>query len=444
MARTIVDDIFEMTDTIMGEISNSVDRGEFYGLGDNIRRQMNGFNNMNGRTTYAGDRGVYDINRVSYTSGRYDRQTEAERKARAAMQARKKAPFMRKKPGKNKGVGLMVLGIIGMLLFLPGVIGAASVGTVIVGGAFVGASAYAFFNGWRNNRLTKKFFKYASLVGTAEYIDIKDLARKADETPEQVTKNLEKMIQKGMLPYAVFDEQKTSLILTEEAYSQYEAAVAASRARKAEQEAAEAEEEEAQGGTKESRRVIKEGEAFLREIRAANNLIAEPEMSEKLSRLEEIVQKIIDQVRRDPTNAAALRKFMNYYVPTTQKLIKAYVELNEQPEVGENITRTKHEIEDAIDAVNGASDVLLNNLFEDVAWDIASDISVMKTMMEQDGLTQQSPKKQAAQQSAGQADPQAQAAPQTQTMGGAQAQAAPQTQTMGGAQAQAAQMMEEE
>ena len=77
MARTIVDDIFEMTDTIMGEISNSVDRGEFYGLGDNIRRQMNGFNNMNGRTTYAGDRGVYDINRVSYTSGRYDRQTEA-------------------------------------------------------------------------------------------------------------------------------------------------------------------------------------------------------------------------------------------------------------------------------------------------------------------------------------------------------------------------------
>ena len=80
---------------------------------------------------------------------------------------------------------------------------------------------------------------------------------------------------------------------------------------------------------------------------------------------------------------------MNYYVPTTQKLIKAYVDLNGQPEVGDNITRTKHEIEDAIDAVNGASDVLLNDLFEDVAWDIASDISVMKSMMEQDGLAQQ-------------------------------------------------------
>ena len=385
MARTIVDEIFDMTDSIMGEISSSVDRGDFSGLGDNIRRQMDGFTNMNGRTTYAGDRGDYNINRVSYTQDRYERQTQRARENRAAAMQMKKAPFMRKKPGKGRGIGLMTLGIIGLLIFAPSLIGVGSIGGAIVLGALSGVSGYGLYQGIKNRKLTKLFYRYASLVGNAEYIDIKALARKTGESQKEVTKNLEAMIKAGMLPFAVFDEQKTSLILTNEAYSQYEAAMASSRARKAEEEAQEEEED----GTRESRRVIRDGEAFLEEVRRANDLIPEPEMSEKLSRLEGIVTRIIDQVRRDPSNAAALRKFMNYYVPTTQKLIKAYVDLNGQPDVGDNITRTKHEIEDAIDAVNGASDVLLNDLFEDVAWDIASDISVMKSMMEQDGLAQQ-------------------------------------------------------
>ena len=385
MAKTIIDEIFDMTDSIMGEISSSVDRGDYSGLGDNIRRQMNGFGGT-GRTTYAGDRGEYNINRVSYTSDRYDRQTQEARDRRAGVYRQMKAPFMRKKPGKGKGIGLMTLGIIGLLIFAPIAIGASSIAGTIFAGVLCGGAGYSLYKGIKNRKLTKTFYRYASLVGNAEYIDIKALARKTGESQEEVTKNLEKMIKEGMLPFAVFDDTKTSLILTDEAYRQYEDAVASSRSRKAEEQA---EEEEDGSGTKESRRVIRDGEAFLAEVRRANDQIAEPEMSEKLFRLEEIVQKIIDQVRRDPSNAVALRKFMNYYVPTTQKLIKAYVDLNGQPEVGDNITRTKREIEDAIDAVNGASAVLLNDLFEDVAWDIASDISVMKSMMEQDGLAQQ-------------------------------------------------------
>ena len=435
MAKTIVDEIFDMTDSIMGEISSSVDRGDFSGLGDNIRRQMDGFAGT-GRTTYAGNRGAYDINRVSYTSDRYDRQTQQARERRAGMYRQQKAPFMKKKPAKSHGIGLMTLGIIGLLLFAPAMLSFSSIVATIIDGAFCVGAAYALYKGIKNRKLTKTFYRYASLVGNAEYVDIKALARKTGESQEEVTKNFEKMIKAGMLPFAVFDDTKTSLILTDEAYRQYEDAVASSRARKAE---AEAQEEEDATGTKESRRVIREGEAFLEEVRRANDQIAETEMSEKLFRLEEIVQKIIDQVRRDPSNAAALRKFMNYYVPTTQKLIKAYVDLNGQPEVGDNITRTKQEIKDAIDAVNGASDVLLNDLFEDVAWDIASDISVMKSMMEQDGLAQQTAG-QAAQ--TAQAGGSAYAGQAAQAGGSAYAGQAAQAAEAEGAEA-AAQMMEE-
>jgi hypothetical protein len=71
------------------------------------------------------------------------------------------------------------------------------------------------------------------------------------------------------------------------------------------------------------------------------------------------------------------------------KLLQAYKELDRQPAAGENIRNTRREIREALGTINGAFDRLLDSLFQDMAWDISSDISVMKTMMAQDGLTGQ-------------------------------------------------------
>jgi hypothetical protein len=79
---------------------------------------------------------------------------------------------------------------------------------------------------------------------------------------------------------------------------------------------------------------------------------------------------------------------MNYYLPTTKKLLSAYVELDKQDTAGENIQQTKREIDMAMDTINMAFEKLLDSLFQDMAWDISSDISVMKSMMAQDGLTE--------------------------------------------------------
>ena len=95
------------------------------------------------------------------------------------------------------------------------------------------------------------------------------------------------------------------------------------------------------------------------------------------------------QVKKDPSSADELHKLMTYYLPTTKKLLNAYVELDKQPEVGDNITKTKLQIDGAMDTINEAFENLLDSLFQDMAWDISSDISVMKTMMAQDGLTEE-------------------------------------------------------
>ena len=71
----------------------------------------------------------------------------------------------------------------------------------------------------------------------------------------------------------------------------------------------------------------------------------------------------------------------------TIKLLDAYEEMDAQPVQGENITSSKKEIEAAIDTLNEAFAKLLDSVFKDTAWDVSSDISVLHTMLAQEGLT---------------------------------------------------------
>ena len=99
------------------------------------------------------------------------------------------------------------------------------------------------------------------------------------------------------------------------------------------------------------------------------------------------MSRIFDEVRLHPEVAPDLQKMMDYYLPTTSKLLDAYRELDSQPISGENISSTKKEIESAVDTLNIAFEKLLDSLFADRAWDISSDISVLNTMLAQEGLT---------------------------------------------------------
>ena len=77
---------------------------------------------------------------------------------------------------------------------------------------------------------------------------------------------------------------------------------------------------------------------------------------------------------------------MDYYMPTTWKLLDAYRSFENEPIQSDNILRTKKEIEDTLDTINAAFEKLLDDLFQTTAWDISSDISVLQTMLAQEGL----------------------------------------------------------
>ena len=107
-----------------------------------------------------------------------------------------------------------------------------------------------------------------------------------------------------------------------------------------------------------------------------------------ISRMELIIAKIFECAKAHPEIIPDLNRLMDYYLPMTVKLLNAYEEMDSQPVQGENITSSKKEIEETIDTLNVAFEKLLDSIFEDTAMDVSSDISVLNTVLAQEGLTE--------------------------------------------------------
>ena len=86
-----------------------------------------------------------------------------------------------------------------------------------------------------------------------------------------------------------------------------------------------------------------------------------------------------------------MRKFLDYYLPTSLKLLKTYAELEAQGVEGENITESKRRIEQTMDTLVHAFETQLDKLFQEDALDVSADIDVMENMLRADGLTGDTP-----------------------------------------------------
>ena len=135
--------------------------------------------------------------------------------------------------------------------------------------------------------------------------------------------------------------------------------------------------------------MIQEGQACIRNLRDMNDNIAGEEISAKLFRLENLLKEIFERLRENPEQQPQLKKFMNYYLPTTLKLVKSYEEFDSLSVQGEDILEAKAEIEKTLDTINSAFAELLNRVFQKSAFDVTTDAQVLQTMLANEGLTRQ-------------------------------------------------------
>ena len=416
-----INDLYDAGGDIIDAVNDAVSRNDYSRLSDNIKktvkevsdtiqRDVRQYNEKDRnqdvrRKVYRNTAGQ---GRRQYGSNPYRRYEYAAPGAQARMRREQqpqpqpryvtpKSAFIQQIVSKQKGIGKIVGGVAGLFVFGPFLLG--DFFTILMGGIsggvlfgllatalIIAGCIYCIMSGKKDQDLVKRYYQYGKAIGDAEYIEIAKLARLTGRTKEEVLKDIKDLMDKNLLKQAWLDDQETTLILTEEVYNQYQQIRAESDRMRREAEQDNAADAELPAN---ARAIIKEGREYIQAIHNLNDEIPGVEMSEKLYRLESTMDRIVAQVRQQPESASELRKLMSYYLPTTVKLLSAYKELDKQTVDGDNIRNTKKEIEDALETINDAFEKLLDSMFQDMAWDVSSDISVMQTMLAQDGLTEQ-------------------------------------------------------
>ena len=142
-------------------------------------------------------------------------------------------------------------------------------------------------------------------------------------------------------------------------------------------------------GDPEVDKMLKEGRMAIAEMKRLDDNIADPGISADIVRLEQVSQKIFDEVKRDPKKLPKIRRFMDYYLPTTLKLLNSYDRMSGAGVSGENIDGTLAKVEGMMRTIVAAFEKQLDSLYGADALDISADITVLETMMAREGLTGQ-------------------------------------------------------
>ena len=142
-------------------------------------------------------------------------------------------------------------------------------------------------------------------------------------------------------------------------------------------------------GNEQVDQLIERGRGILEEIVEENRLIPDPELSRQIDEMESITNKIFRTVIEQPDKAPQIRRFMDYYLPTTLKMLRGYRKMDERKVSGQEAENVKDKIESAMDVVIGAFKKQLNTLYQNDILDISTDIDVLETMLKQDGLSGQ-------------------------------------------------------
>lgn len=234
---------------------------------------------------------------------------------------------------------------------------------------FMCAGLVTMYAGIQRTKKSKRYRKYLALIGRRQDISVATLAQAMPVSVSVACDDLQDMLDDGIIPTGYLDMGTGRLILNDEGLEDAPAPAPAPE---------EPPEEEA---------VQETTDAILAEIRAVNDAIADPVMSEKIDRIRKITGKIFAYQQQNPGRDTQLRSFLSYYLPTTLRILKAYAQMESQGIDGENIHAAKARIEGMMDKVVEGFEKQLDKLFQDDAMDIATDVEVLERMLEKDGLS---------------------------------------------------------
>ena len=219
-----------------------------------------------------------------------------------------------------------------------------------------------------------QFADYADSVDYHKGLPVSMLADLTHQKPKKVHKRLQKYIHKGWLN-AWLDDETETLYLTAEDYRAAKEAVAAA--------AAQPQPEKAETG--DAPLNLDTARRFAAVLEKEQQLMQDAQAREELAAMHKTTTAICDWLEAHPESQPKTRRFAEYYIPTTLKLLHTYNDV--QGQQGENAETIRRDIAGILHTLNQAYENLYNNLLSDVAMDISSEIAALQGMLANDGLT---------------------------------------------------------
>ena len=261
-------------------------------------------------------------------------------------------------------------------------------GLTFVGPVFLLSGAALLISGIRTLGWVNRFRTYRKTLGEKTHCTIEKLARSVGKSVKFVRRELQRMIDQGLFLEGHLDKEETCLITSDETYCYFEQSRLQLEERQRLEAAAAAQKAAEPAPDSRVQEVLDRGNAFIEQIRSCNDAIPGEAVSAKIDRMELIVRKIFERAKAHPEIVPDLKKLMDYYLPMTVKLLNAYADMDAQMVQGDTIRASKREIEETLDTLNLAFEKLLDSVFQDTAMDVSSDISVLQTLLAQEGLTE--------------------------------------------------------
>lgn len=362
-------------------VQKSIDSGDYSKLSQSIRTAVQAQNPWKGN-------GQFERKTVSYMGAKDIPETALYSNSGATRAKGYVLTFLGGFGCFGFGMAMLIIALTGHFL---------GEGTALVMGIPLGIlfplfliSAYALNRGLTALGRIRRFKHYIRVLGRRTCIGVSELAESVGKKESRLIKDIRKMIELGMFQQGHMDRNGKNLFVTDQSYEAY------MQTKQMEERQDTLEQQKAiernayknnSALSEEVKHLIAEGQSYIEKIRQANDAIKDEAVSAKLDGLELVVTKIFKYVEENPQSAPETKKLMKYYLPTMIKLLDSYQKLADQPVQGPNIQKSKKQIETTLDTLNQAFARLFDNLYQDDSMDIHSDISVLNTLLAQEGLT---------------------------------------------------------
>lgn len=221
-----------------------------------------------------------------------------------------------------------------------------------------------------------QFADYADSVDYHKGLPVSMLADLTHQTKKKALKKLRSYIHKGWLNAWLDDETETLYLTAEDYRAAKEKAAAAAVPPQPQPEKAE---------TGDAPLNLDTARRFAAVLEKEQQLMQDAQAREELAAMHKTTTAICDWLEAHPESQPKTRRFAEYYIPTTLKLLHTYNDV--QGQQGENAETIRRDIAGILHTLNQAYENLYNNLLSDVAMDISSEIAALQGMLANDGLT---------------------------------------------------------